>query len=204
MKKKLVMMLAIVTLLSGCGKIPKLSNGEDAVVSFEDGSMISVNELYNEMKNDYATNILITMIDRKILEAEYEDKIEDSKEYAKNYVESLKKYYVNENGEYDEQSLLSAISTYYGYNTLEEFEESVRINYLRNKAIDDYVGEKLTDKEIEKYYKDEIVGDRDTYHIQIVPDVKTSMTDAEKKEAEEKALNEAKVMMRLQKKKVEA
>ncbi|MCI8498179.1 MAG: hypothetical protein HFG33_02125 [Bacilli bacterium] len=195
MKKKLVMMLAIVTLLSGCGKIPKLSNGEDAVVSFEDGSMISVNELYNEMKNDYATNILITMIDRKILEAEYEDKIEDSKEYAKNYVESLKKYYVNENGEYDEQSLLSAISTYYGYNTLEEFEESVRINYLRNKAIDDYVGEKLTDKEIEKYYKDEIVGDRDTYHIQIVPDVKTSMTDAEKKEAEEKALNEAKALI---------
>lgn len=188
-------MLAAVTLLSGCGKtIPKLSNGDDAVVSFKDGSKISVNELYEEMKNDYATNVLITMIDKKLLEEKYEDKLEEAKEYAKNVVEATKKNYVDEKGNYDEKSFLNQINMY-GYSDEEVFEEAFRLNYLKNLAVDDYVKSTLTDKEIEKYYKDEIVGDRDTYHIQIIPDVKTSMTDSEKKEAEEKALNDAKAII---------
>lgn len=192
MKKKIVLGVAIITLLCGCGRtIPTLQDGKEAVVTFEDGSMISVDDLYGELKEN-ATAMLINMIDRKILEKEYSDKIEESKESAKNYIASLKNYYTDEKGVYDENALLTAINRYYGFDSLEAFQESVELNYLSNLAIDDYAKSLVKDKEIEKYYKDEVVADREVYHIQIVPEVTDTMTDAEKKEKEEEALNEAK------------
>lgn len=192
MKKKIVLGVAIITLLCGCGRtIPTLQDGKEAVVTFEDGSMISVDDLYGELKEN-ATAMLINMIDRKILEKEYSDKIEESKESAKNYIASLKNYYTDEKGVYDENALLTAIKRYYGFDSLEAFQESVELNYLSNLAIDDYAKSLVKDKEIEKYYKDEVVADREVYHIQIVPEVTDTMTDAEKKEKEEEALNEAK------------
>lgn len=195
MKKKLLLTIAIVTLLSGCGKtIPTLSNGEEAVVKFKDGSMISVDDLYKEVKNQFATSVIINMIDTKILEEEYSDKVDESKEYASNYIESMKLNYVDENGQYDESKLLNYIN-YYGYENIEDFQESIRINFLRNHGIEEYTKSTLKDKEIENYYKKEIVGDRDVYHIQIVPETKTSMTEDEKKTKEEEALNEAKAII---------
>lgn len=196
MKKKIILLVAITTLLCGCGKtIPTLKDGKEAVVTFQDGSMISVEDLYNELKEPFATTTLIEMIDKKILENVYKDQIKDAEEYAKNYLAALKNYYVDEDGNYDEASLINDINKTYGYDSLETFEKGVKLNYLRNKAIDDYVEKNITDKEIDKYYKNEIVGDREVYHIQIVPEVKDSMTDAEKKEAETKALNEAKAVI---------
>ncbi len=195
MKKKIILGVAIVTLLCGCGKtIPTLSDGKEAVVKFSDGSMISVDDLYKELKGN-ATSMLINMIDRKILESAYEDKMEEAEESAKNYIESLKNYYTDEKGNFDEASLLAAINQYYGYGSIEMFQESVELNYLSNLAIDDYAKNLVKEKEIEKYYKDEIVPDREVYHIQIVPEVKDTMTDAEKKEQEEIALNEAKAVI---------
>lgn len=193
MKKKIILGVVILMLMSGCGKtIPTLENGQNAVVTFEDGSKISVDELYNELKKGYATSTLIDMIDKKILEDQYKDQLEEAETYAKNYVDSLKNYYKDENGKYDEAKFMQAVQQAYGYSDIKEFQEFMRINYLRNKAVDDYAATKVTDKEIEKYYKDEVVGDREVYHIQIVPEVKDSMTDDEKKEKETEAENKAK------------
>lgn len=195
MKKKILLTVLIATLLTGCGKtIPELEDGKQAVVSFKDGSMISVDELYNELKSS-ATSTLIQMIDRKILESKYSDKVEEAKEYAKNTVESMKMYAKDDKGNYDESTLISMIRQYYGYSTIEDFQNSRELAYLQNIAIEDYVKDNLKDKELEDYYKDEIVGDREVYHIQIVPEVKSTSTDTEKKEAEEKALEEAKAII---------
>ena len=196
MKKKIILAVLMAGLLTGCGKtIPTLEDGKEAVVKFEDGTLISIDALYNEMKGS-ATSVLIRMIDQKILDAKYEDKLEDAKEYAKNTVESMKKYYgTDENGNYSETTFLSTISQYYGVASVEELQENMRINYLKSEAVEDYVKENLKDKEIEDYYKKEIVGDRDVYHIQIVPEVKSTMTETEKKEAENKALEEAKALI---------
>ena len=46
MKKKIVLAMALTLLLTGCGKVPKLENGKDAVVSFKNGDKISVDDLY--------------------------------------------------------------------------------------------------------------------------------------------------------------
>ena len=83
MKKKIIVLALIVTLLSGCGsKIPTLSNGDEAVVTLKDGSMISANELYEAIKDDYALDTMITLVDKKILEDKYKDKVEEANEYA--------------------------------------------------------------------------------------------------------------------------
>ena len=93
MKKKIILGIAIVTLLSGCGKtIPTLQDGKEAVVTFKDGSMISIDDLYTEMKDSYATSILIEMIDKKLLENKYKDKLDEAKTNAENYITSLKNY----------------------------------------------------------------------------------------------------------------
>ena len=64
MKKKILIALLILGCTAGCGKVPKLSNGKEAVVSFEDTKIsISADDLYNEIKEKYALSSLIDMID---------------------------------------------------------------------------------------------------------------------------------------------
>lgn len=193
MKKRILIVLLLTLTLCGCKKnIPKLNNGEEAVVSFKNGTLISINELYNEMKDRYATSILIDMIDTKILEDKYKDKLDEADNYVDNQIKSVKSYYTDENGKYNESNLLKDLNSYYGINSIEEYEKMLKLNYLRNKAIEDYSKSKVTDSEINKYYKNEIVGDREVSHILIVPEVKDNMTDDEKTKEEEKALATAK------------
>ena len=99
MKKKILLVVVAVLALCGCEKtIPKLSNGDEAVVSFKDIEKISVNDLYEEMKNSYALQILVDMIDTKILENKYADALDDAKNYTDNYFESIKMYYTDDSG----------------------------------------------------------------------------------------------------------
>ena len=79
MKKKIVCLMLGLLLLTGCGKVSKLENGQDAVVSFKNGDKISVDDLYNELKEKYALSTLLNMIDRKVLEETFPDNIEKSK-----------------------------------------------------------------------------------------------------------------------------
>ena len=75
MKKKIFIIGLSALALCGCGKIPKLSNGEDAVVTFKDDKKISVNDFYNKIKDTYGLNTLINMIDTYIYEKEFSDKM---------------------------------------------------------------------------------------------------------------------------------
>ena len=95
MKKKIAVLALIVLLMSGCGsKIPTLSNGDEAVVTLKNGSMISANELYESVKDDYALEALVNLIDKKVLEDKYKDKVEEAKKYAEDNIAQLKEYYV--------------------------------------------------------------------------------------------------------------
>lgn len=187
MKKRIILAVAVVLLLCGCEKtIPKLENGKEAVVSFEKIDGISAEELYEKLKETYGTEAIADMIDRKILEDKYKDSLKDAEEYAKNSIKTAKTYYK------DESELLSLLNQYYGINSMDEYTEYLKLNFLRNKSTEDYAKSTITDSEINKYYKNEVVGDRDINHILIVPDVKDNMTDEEKKEEEDKAFELAK------------
>ena len=197
MKKKILIALLILGCTAGCGKVPKLSDGKEAVVSFENTKIsISVDDLYNEIKEKYALSSLIDMIDRSILLKEYPKNDSDAKKYAEDQLTSIKKYYVDDNGKYDEKSLLSALSKYYGINSIDEFKEMLKLTYYRNQAVDDYAKNSITDKQIQKYYDEEFVGDISCKHILIAPKTTNSMTDKEKKAAEEEALKTAKEVIK--------
>ena len=78
----------------------------------------------------------------------------------------------------------------------EELEEMLRLEYKRNKAVKEYISDNLTDKEIKKYYEDNIYGEIKASHILISVDVDDKATDDEKKEAEENALKKAKEVIK--------
>ena len=185
MKKKIILVSLIALTLCGCGKVSKLKNGENAVVSFEGLDSISVDSLYDNMKDRYAVTILIDMIDKEILFKKYADKEDDAKKYAEDTVKSLQKNYDSE------EELLNAIQSYYGYNSLKEFKEYIKLNYYRDLATTDYAKKQITDKQIENYYETETVGDIEANHILITVDVKDDATDEEKTKAEEKAKKKA-------------
>jgi len=186
MKKKVILATLILLLMSGCGEIPKLSNGDDAVVTFKNGDMISANELYEEVKENYALSAVVNMIDKNILEKEYKNKLEEAKEYASSTIMAMKEQYG------DEQTLLQAIQYYTGLATVEAYENSLYLSYLQNLAFEDYAKDQITDKEIKNYYKNDVYGDVSLNHILITPNVKDDATKEEKEKAEKEAKDKVK------------
>lgn len=169
MKKKIIMCILAVGLLTGCGEIPKLENGKDAIVEFKDKSMISVDDVWSDMKDQYALSVLLTKIDKQILESEYKDKLKDMEEYVKNYETYLKTNYVDENGNFDQSKLDEALSNA-GVASLEVLLEQQGLTYLNDIAVEDYAKTQITDKQISDYYKNEAVGDIHCVHILVEPE----------------------------------
>lgn len=188
MKKKLICILAVLLLVTSCGKVPKLKNGDEAVVTMKDGD-ISVEKLYSEMKEKYALDMLITKIDTAILNNVYKTDDEE-KNYIDKQLETIKYYY--ETYYKSQYKSFQEYLTQNGVESEDELKENIRLTYKRNKAVKDYVKSIITDKEIEKYYDEEIFGDISASHILIKPEYDKNASDEEKKETEKKALKEAK------------
>ena len=181
-QKVVALSIASMTLLSGCGAktIPTLNDGSQAIVTFKDDVKISINDFYNKMKDRYGTEVILNMIDKMILEKKYADAIEDAKKNADSVMSQLEASYGDK--------LLSAIQTYTGYQTLDDYKDYVYLSYLQNKAAEDYAKENISEKEIKKYYNDEIKPDIKVSHILISVNYASDASDDDKT----KAKNEAK------------
>lgn len=179
--KKILLGVCCVLLLTGCGNktIPKLDNGEEAITTLKDNRKISVSDLYSKLKEQYGLESLMNVIDTMILEDKYAGDIDAAKESAKNTMDQLKDSYGD--------NLLQAIQQYTNFNTLEEYENSLYLNYLQKKAITDYAKKNIKDSEINKYYKDEIKPDIKVSHILITVDAAADASDDDKTKAEENA-----------------
>ena len=183
MKKKVLILGVCSLLLCGCGKIPTLSNGDEAVVTFKDGDMISANDFYEEIKNSFGLDTLLNMIDKHIFEAEFPDEMENGEAYAKAAIDQLRTNYETE------EELLQALQ-YYGYQTVEAYQNFVYISYMQNVAIEAYVKNNITEEELQDYYDNDVYPDMTISHILITPDVTDDMSDEEKEEAENTAKEE--------------
>lgn len=180
MKKKIIGLCAILILASGCGKVPTLENGQEAIVSFENGDMISVDDFYNEIKDSFGLQTLITMVDTYVLEHEFDDYKDEAKERGDAYVDA----YIESYG--GEDALLAQLQQI-GYQTIDAYRDYWYLSMLQSHAIEEYAKTQITDEEIQEYYDNEAIGDMEINHILVTPDVEDDATDEETKEAEDAA-----------------
>lgn len=190
MKKKLLIisLCSMLLVCSGCKKEVKLKDGKEVVASVK-GKDITAEELFDELKENYGSNVLINMIDEFIVSKEIKDD-DEAKEYAKAQVESMKSQY--ESSGYD----WNAVLTQYGYSSDKDLINDYANDYKKNLVAKKYIEKEVTDEEINEYYEKEIYGNYTVKHILISPETKDDMSDEEKEEAEKKALEKAKEVVK--------
>lgn len=186
MKKKLAVLGLCTILLAGCGKIPTLKNGEEAVVTFENGDKISVDQLYDAIKKDLGLTSLINLIDTYVLEKTFPKYIDTAEERADAYLKSAIQVYGVDG---------TTLANQYGFSTEEALKDYFYLSYMQQHAEEEYSKTLIKDDEIEKYYDDEIVGDIEVSHILITPETTDSMTDEEVSNAEKAAEDKAKEIL---------
>lgn len=188
-KKLLICLVALLFLVTSCGKVPKLENGQEAVVTIKDGEDISVDELYEEMKDTYALSVLLDMIDAQLLEKLYPAGDEE-KEYLDSQVSQFQYYY---EAYYSTQyeTLESFLYAMYGVQSEDELREVLSLSFKRQEATKDYAATLLEDDEIEKYYDENIIGDMRASHILITADYEDGASEDEINEAKDKAYEKA-------------
>lgn len=180
MKKKIIGLCAVLILASGCGKVPTLENGQEAIVSFENGEMISVDDFYNKIKDSFGLQTLITMVDTYVLETEFADYKDTAKESGDAYVDA----YIESYG--GEEELLAQLQQI-GYQTIDAYRDYWYLSMLQSHAIEEYAKMQITDEEIQDYYDNEAIGDMEINHILITPNVDEDATDEETDAAEDEA-----------------
>ena len=150
--------LSAVLLLSGCGKT-KLKNGKEVAIKIN-GENITADDLYDELREKYAKYQIIDDIDKKIFNVVYKgDK--DIEEQVKNQYESYESQYSQNGQSFDE------VLEQYGYKNADAFKDELRLNFQRTKAVDDYIKENISDKDIKKYYDENYAGEISAKHILI-------------------------------------
>jgi len=190
MKKKILLGLVsgcLLVTLTGCKQVPKLSNGEEIIASIN-GKDFTANELYNELKNQGGTSILVNMIDDFIINQEVEDN-EDAKDYADALIKQYKASY-EASGEDFTTALISS-----GYENEAAFKKVLINDYNRNTVTQKYLKEKITEEDLKDYYDKHISDELSVKHILIAPEVKEDATKDEKTKAEEAALEKAKELI---------
>ena len=185
--KKLIIgtlsVLAITTLVTGCGKEIEVKNGSKVAVSTKQ-EKYTATDYYNQIKKDNISK-LVDLIDQDLLNKKYKtDK--DETEAIDKQIEQVKSYYGSNESTYE-----TMLKQYFGVENEKELREKLSLEYKRNKAVEDYVDKNIKDSEIKKYYDEKIFGQVKASHILVSINVKDGATDEEKQKAEQKALKKA-------------
>ena len=182
MKKRIILMLVLsLFVVTGCGKVPQLKNGEEVFLQV-DGKNVSANDVYQDLKVKYARDSIIETIDKIILEKKYEED-DDLKKYVDAQIDTFIQ-------QYGEEGFKQALAQ--SNMTENDLRASIALDYRRNLAVEDYVKGQITEKEINNYYEKEVRGDIKASHILIKPKTTDESTEEEKEKAEKEALAKAK------------
>lgn len=183
--KKIIYTVSTLLITSLCvtGCSAKLTNGNKNVVKMDSGS-ITADELYKELKEKYAINIIVDQIDHKLFDSKYKSD-NTEKEQIDAEINKIKETYNTE------ESFNSVITQYFGVKDEKELREMLSLEYKRNLAVKDYIKENLKDNEIQEYYDTKTIGDIKARHILIKSEAKESDSEDEKNRKEEKAKKKA-------------
>lgn len=189
MNKKIFFVIGLCLLtITGCGKVPKLQNGQEVVASI-DGFDLTAEDLFEDLKEKYGIALVVDGIDTAIADKEITD-TKEADEHAKEEIDKLKAQYEMYGMDFNE-ALISN-----GYKNEAELTKVIASDYKKELVLTNFLEKKLTEEEINKYYEEEIFGEMTVRHILITPDVTNDMTDDEKKDAEAKALDKAKDLIK--------
>lgn len=176
----IIIAILLIVLISVSTKNTKTKNGDDIVISV-DGKTITANELYKELKEQGGQTVAINLIDEYILNKEYKT-TDEMKKAAESTIENYKNTYGD-----NYESFLE----YNGIKNDAALKELLIKNSKLNNVTEDYIKENLTEKEMKKYYEENIFGDIEAKHILISTELDEDATDEEKeakdKEAKAKA-----------------
>ena len=170
-----ILVTVLVVVLIWPDRIATLKDGTQPVATI-DGMTLTADELYEDMKDIYSVSSLLDKLDTKILTDKYPDTDEMDDEVtsqAENYYKAYEQYYKMSKEDFLKQN---------GFNTEKKFLEYLKLNNRRTKYVKEYTENEVTDKEINKYYEDEVYGDINTKHMLVKVD--SSASDDDKKEAE--------------------
>ncbi len=141
-------------------RIATLKDGTQPVVKVNKKTY-TANDLYEDMKSYYSVSLLLDKIDNDLLTKMYpEDDTMTSevKSNAEYYFNTYKQYY-----NYTQEQFLEKN----GFSSYDAFLDYLRLDYRRNKYLEDYIKKNLTEDEIKKYYDENVFGDINTQHILI-------------------------------------
>lgn len=192
-RKKLILGAMCLLLVCGCGTIPTTKDGEKAIVTFEKDKTkheITADELYKLLKDKYGFEEVLTLMDTYILESEFEDYKITAKDYANNYIKSMKNSFKSD------EEFLNAIKQGTNYQTVDEYTNYIYLSYMQSHAIEEYAKSLVTDKQIEKYYNDKFKENIEIYHILITPQVTSTMNDDQVSKEEENAKSKAEKLLK--------
>lgn len=173
-----ILITILVVIIIWPDRIATLKDGTQPVAEI-DNYTVTADDLYEDMKELYSISSLLDKIDNKILEEKYPetDEMNDEiKEQAESYYKASEQYY-----KMDKETFLSNN----GFGSEKAFLEYLRLRYRRNTYAKDYIKTLISDKEVEKYYNDNVYGDINTKHILVKVD--SSASDEDKKKAEDLA-----------------
>ncbi len=173
-----ILITILVVIIIWPDRIATLKDGTQPVAEI-DNYTVTADDLYEDMKELYSISSLLDKIDNKILEKKYhetDDMNDEIKETAENYYKAYKQYY-----QADKEKFLSNN----GFSSEKAFLEYLKLQYRRNTYAKDYIKTLISDKDVEKYYNDNVYGDINTKHILVKVD--SSASDKDKKAAEDLA-----------------
>ena len=174
-----VIITIIVVIIIWPKRIATLKDGTQPILTVNN-TTYTADDLYNDMKDTYSINILINSLDKMILDKKYKEdnEMNDSVKKTAEYYYSMYEQYQNIT---KEQFLENN-----GFKSEKEFLEYLKLDYRRNLYYDEYVKNLINEKDIEKYYKDEVFGDVNSKHI-LVSVSKDDTSENEKELSDEDA-----------------
>ena len=173
MKKKIIIgsiiaveSIAVIVLVILCAvghftRMPKLSNGQDKVVSLGTGTEYSVEQIYDMVKDSYALQKILDKVDSELLANKY-----PNNEEVNSYVETK---VATAQANYPTEEKLNQYLSYFNCNSLDEYRDYLRLEKEKELLTTEYAKTLVTDKEIKKYYKEDYVGDIAAKHILVKP-----------------------------------
>lgn len=136
MKKKILssmLLLSLALVATGCSK-------DEEVASIK-GESITQSQLYNELKAEYGSATLQTMLVNKTLEKEYGDKVSK---------DEIDKAYKEIENQYGGEKQLEEVVSMYGYNDLDAYKKAIKQNLLVEAMVKDKVA--LSDEDYKEYF----------------------------------------------------